>query len=52
MDCVQVDFRIMYCIAGKSGARKLLLAHNHPSRKLTPSKADRALTAKAKEAGK
>jgi len=52
MDCVQVDFKIMYSIALKSGARKLILAHNHPSGKLTPSEADRVLTAKAKEAGK
>lgn len=52
MDCVQVDFKIMYSIALKSGARKLILAHNHPSGKLTPSEADRALTSKAKEAGR
>lgn len=52
MDCVQVDFKIMFSIALKSGARKLILAHNHPSGKLTPSEADRALTARAREAGK
>ncbi|WKK59676.1 JAB domain-containing protein [Sphingobacterium sp. BN32] len=52
MDCVQVDFKIMYSIALKSGARKLILAHNHTSGKLIPSEADRALTSKAKEAGR
>lgn len=35
----------------KSGARSVVVAHNHPSGDLTPSKADLATTARLREAG-
>lgn len=51
-DAVMVDMRVIFSIALKASASKIILAHNHPSGKLEPSGADKAITAKAKEAGK
>lgn len=51
-DYVPVDMKIIFSIALKSSARKIILAHNHPSGKLIPSSADLTLTRKAVEAGK
>ncbi len=47
-----VDIRIILSIALKSLASGLILAHNHPSGELTPSRADKELTQKLKEASK
>ncbi len=51
-DGVMVDMRVIFSIALKASACKIILAHNHPSGKLTPSDLDRDITRKAKEAGK
>ena len=51
-DAVMVDMRVIFSIALKASACKIILAHNHPSGKLEPSNADKAITTKAKEAGK
>lgn len=51
-DYVPVDVRVIFSIALKVSASKIILAHNHPSGKLVPSREDRALTTKVKEAGK
>ncbi|MHC8949612.1 JAB domain-containing protein [Sphingobacterium hungaricum] len=51
-DSVMVDMRVMFSIALKASASKIILSHNHPSGKLSPSPADKALTKKAVEAGK
>lgn len=47
-----VDAKLVFGIALKAGACALVLAHNHPSGNLTPSKKDLQLTAKLKEGGK
>ncbi len=47
-----VDPKIVYAIALKAKASGLILAHNHPSGNIAPSKADRQLTEKLQEAGK
>jgi DNA repair protein RadC len=46
------DPRIILAIALKIAAVNMILAHNHPSGNLTPSRADEELTQKIKEAGK
>jgi DNA repair protein RadC len=46
------DVRIIFATALKCVATGLILAHNHPSGSLQPSKADRELTKKIKEVGK
>ncbi len=45
------DPRIVFATALKANASKIILAHNHPSGNLQPSKADQDLTAKMKDAG-
>ncbi|UIR57463.1 JAB domain-containing protein [Sphingobacterium sp. SRCM116780] len=52
MDSVQVDAKIIFSTALKASARKIILAHNHPSENLIPSIADKKLTSKIIEAGK
>lgn len=47
-----VDVRIVLSIALKCLASGVILAHNHPSGELTPSKVDNDLTQKLKEAAK
>ena len=47
-----VDPRIIFKLALEELASGIVLAHNHPSGDLTPSRADRELTKKLKEAGK
>lgn len=47
-----VDAKVVYTVALKSGANKIIVAHNHPSGNLTPSDADIRLTRKLKEGGK
>ncbi|KGE16073.1 JAB domain-containing protein [Sphingobacterium deserti] len=51
-DSVMVDLRIIFSIALTASASKIIMAHNHPSGRLSPSGHDRALTKKAIEAGK
>ena len=51
-DFVPVDMKVIFSIALKASASKIILAHNHPSEKLEVSSADRAVTNKAIEAGK
>lgn len=41
-----VDARLIYAAAIKAAASSIILAHNHPSGELTPSKADEELTRK------
>lgn len=52
IDFVPVDMKIIFSIALQSSARKIILAHNHPSGKLIPSPQDLAITRKAIDAGK
>ena len=47
-----VDIRIILAIALKCLASGIILAHTHPSGELNPSKADKELTQKLKEAAK
>jgi len=47
-----VDVRIILSIALKCLASGVILAHNHPSGELTPSRVDKELTKKLKEAAK
>jgi len=51
-DFVPIDMRVIFSIALKASASKIILAHNHPSEKLQASSADLAITKKAVEAGK
>lgn len=46
------DPRIILAAAIKANAVNLLLAHNHPSGSVTPSRADEQLTVKIKEAAR
>ncbi len=46
------DPRLILAVAIKSVSVSIILAHNHPSGNLKPSRADEELTAKIKEAGK
>ena len=51
-DFVPVDMKVIFSIALKASASKIILAHNHPSETLAPSSADKAITVKAVQAGK
>lgn len=46
-----VDFKMLFGLACKSLSSAIIIAHNHPSGKLKPSKADLDLTQKVKRAG-
>lgn len=46
-----VDARIVFSAALEFGATAVILAHNHPSGSLQPSRADKELTAKLKNGG-
>ncbi len=46
-----VDARIVFRAALESGATAIILAHNHPSGKLSPSQSDKDLTKKLKTGG-
>ncbi|MBE7172355.1 MAG: DNA repair protein [Williamsia sp.] len=50
-DCL-VDLRIVFAAALKARAANIILAHNHPSNNISPSEADKNLTARFSEAGK
>ncbi len=45
-----VDIRILFAVVLKSLSVAIILVHNHPSGKLTPSEADKRLTEKIKNA--
>src|SRR5690349_9278089 len=45
-----VDIRIILGVALKCGASSIIMAHNHPSGRLTPSNSDKSITQKLKEA--
>lgn len=47
----QIDAGAIFREALKAGAEEIVVAHNHPSGDLTPSKADIAATKKLREAG-
>ena len=47
----QIDVGTIFREALKAGAEEIVVAHNHPTGNLTPSKADVALTAKLRETG-
>ena len=46
------DIRLIFAAALKANSIYIMLAHNHPSSNLTPSRADDQMTAKFREAGK
>lgn len=52
MDLCIVDPRIVFAAALKGKASGIILAHNHPSGNLKPSRSDTMLTNKLVEAGK
>ncbi|MFN7012823.1 MAG: JAB domain-containing protein [Bacteroidia bacterium] len=45
-----VDFRIILGVALKCNASSIIMVHNHPSGKLTPSDTDKSITKRLKEA--
>ncbi len=47
----QIDAGTIFREALKAGAEEIVVAHNHPSGDLTPSKADIAATKRLREAG-
>ena len=47
----QIDAGAIFREALKVGAEEIIVAHNHPSGDITPSKADIAATKKLREAG-
>ena len=49
---VVADPRLMFTVALKIAASSIVVAHNHPSGNIRPSKADEDLTQKINEAGK
>ncbi len=46
-----VDAKLVFSVALKCNASNIIIAHNHPSRNLTPSEADKRITKKLKKAG-
>ncbi|MFT5762228.1 MAG: DNA repair protein RadC, partial [Polaribacter sp.] len=46
-----VDVRLLFKKAVELATVGIIVCHNHPSEKLTPSKSDEILTQKIKEAG-
>lgn len=49
LDCVAVDTRLIYSTAVTSGAKSVIISHNHPSGMVSPSEADKSITHKIKE---
>lgn len=47
---VNVDIKLIFAVALKACASAIIIAHNHPSGNLKPSKSDQQLTKKIKEA--
>ena len=52
VDQTHVHPREVFCPAIKDKAASIILAHNHPSGQLFPSRADKQVTTRLKEAGK
>jgi DNA repair protein RadC len=48
---VVIDTKLIFVAALKTNAASIILAHNHPSGNLTPSRQDEQFTAKLKSAG-
>lgn len=48
---ILVDPRLIFAAALKANAVSVILAHNHPSGNVRPSRADRELTARIKQGG-
>lgn len=46
-----VDMRLLFSRALLANAKRIVIAHNHPSGSLIPSEADRRITKKIKKAG-
>ena len=46
-----VDLRLLFAVVLKTASTAIILAHNHPSGTLRPSKADEELTKKIQKAG-
>lgn len=44
LDCVAVDTRLIYSTAVTSGAKSVIISHNHPSGMVSPSEADKRIT--------
>ena len=51
-DGVQIDNQVIYNAALKNHASRIIVAHNHPSQRTSPSRADIQLTESIAEAGK
>lgn len=51
LDSTTVDPRIVFGIALQTASSSIIIAHNHPSGSMTPSKEDRAITSRLKEGG-
>lgn len=51
-DQVVVNIRLIFAAALKAAASAIILTHNHPSGRLTPSNADEQITQKVVNAGK
>ena len=47
----QVDPRVVFAVALQTASTAIIVAHNHPSGSLEPSKEDREVTRRLKEAG-
>ena len=47
-----VDVRLLFSVVLKANATAIIISHNHPSGKLTPSSSDYEITRKIKSAGK
>jgi DNA repair protein RadC len=47
-----IDIRLLFAVALKSNASAIIVAHNHPSGELTPSKNDIIITKRIYDAGK
>jgi len=52
IDTVIVDVRLLFSIALKTLSTSIIVAHNHPSGSLKPSKSDDLITKRIKEASK
>lgn len=50
MDSATLDIRLLVCLALHSLSASVILAHNHPSGHIEPSKADIDITIKVKDA--
>lgn len=51
-DSVQIDIRVIFNAALKNHASRIIIAHNHPSQRVSPSNADITLTDSISKAGK